>query len=240
MKFIADFHVHTISSGHAYNTIYEYAAHAEKIGLKAIAMTDHGPAMAGAPHLYHFQNLKMIPKYINGVRIFKGVEANIMDEKGTLDLENSTLKELDIVLASFHQNLGYDGKNKAKNTKALLSVIKNPYVNIIAHPGNPQFAVDTDAMLEACMKHCVLIEINNNSFAGFVRVGSYSGCLEIAKKIKKINWKVAFGSDAHCIDQLGIFDSSLKLAKEAGLTEKHIINSSLDLIDKYLLSKRKS
>jgi len=50
MKLVADLHVHTVSSGHAYSTIEEYAARAKKIGLKGVAITDHGPAMPGAPH----------------------------------------------------------------------------------------------------------------------------------------------------------------------------------------------
>ena len=55
MKLVADLHLHTIASGHAYSTIEEYVARAKKIGLKAIAITDHGPAMPGGPHQYHLK-----------------------------------------------------------------------------------------------------------------------------------------------------------------------------------------
>lgn len=235
MKFIADFHTHSISSGHAYNTIYEYAHYAKEKGLKVIAITDHGPKMGGGPHKYFFENLRMLPNEINGVRILKGIEANILNEKGALDLSNETLGDLDIVLASFHRNLGYSGRSKKKNTEALLKVIKNPHVRVIAHPGNPQFKVDLKTIVSACKEYGVLLEINNNSFAGFVRVGSYDVCLEIAKEVKRIGWKVVFGSDAHCVYQLGLFDNSIKLANEAGLSESDIVNSSMEMVEEYIL-----
>jgi len=235
MKFIADFHIHTVASGHAYNTIYEYAQAARKKGLKYIAMTDHGPAMAGGPHLYHFQNLRCLPEKINGVRLLKGIEANIADLDGNLDVSDDNLAELDIVIASFHQHLGYSGSDKDKNTRALINVIRNPNVRIIGHPGNPQFPLDNDAIVEECKKNRVLIEINNSSFTGVVRLGSHDNCVDIAKKIKKIGWKVVFGSDSHCIDTLGRFERSLEIAKEAGLSADDIVNTSERSVREYIL-----
>ena len=235
MKFIADFHVHTVASGHAYNTIYEYAGEAKSKGLKYIAMTDHGPAMAGGPHLYHFQNLWCLPGKIKGVRVLKGIEANIIDLEGHLDVSGENLAELDIVIASFHQHLGYDGSDKDKNTKALITAIKNPNVRIIGHPGNPQFPVDNEAVVEECKKNRVFIEINNSSFTGVVRLGSHDSCVDLAKKIKRVGWKVVFGSDSHCLATLGRFDRSIEIAKEAGLTPADIVNTSEKFIKEYIL-----
>lgn len=235
MKFIADFHIHTVASGHAYNTIYEYASKAKAIGLKYIAMTDHGPKMGGGPHLYHFQNLRCLPEKIYGVRVLKGIEANIIDESGSLDLPVEDLKTLDIVIASFHPNLGYDGKDIDVNTETLLKVIKSGLVKIIGHPGNPKFPIHKEIIIEECKKNNVFLEINNASFSGVVRLGSYDHCLEIARLVKKMNWKVVFGSDSHCIDSLGKFESCIRIAKDAGLTPSDIINTSSRLVEKYLL-----
>ena len=237
MKFIADLHVHTVASGHSYNTIYEYASYAKKIGLKYIGMTDHGPGMAGGPHLYHFQNLRCLPEKIDGVRVLKGVEANIMDHEGNLDIPVDTQKDMELIIASFHLHLGYDGSDERKNTDALLKVIANPKVNILGHPGNPQFPVDMDAMIEACIKHRVIPEINNSSFTGVVRPGSYSRCVEIAKKVRKAGWKVIFGSDAHCRDTLARFDRALDLAKEAGLKPEDIVNTNVKMLEDYVVNK---
>ncbi|MCX5748974.1 MAG: phosphatase [Candidatus Saganbacteria bacterium] len=240
MKLIADLHIHTVSSGHAYNTIYEYAAKAKKKGLKYIGMTDHGPAMGGAPHPYHFANLHSLPEKINGVRVLKGIEANIMDSEGNLDLAHEFLKDLELVIVSFHINLGYDGSDKKKNTEALIKAVRNPKVNMIGHPGNPQFETDIEAVVEECKKNGVLIEINNSSFSGIIRQGSWEPCIRFAKAVKKIGWKVCFSSDAHCLAHLAEFDKAVQLAKEAGLNLQDIVNTSEKMIEKFVLGKQQN
>ena len=82
MKFVADTHTHTISSGHAYSTLDELVKEASKKGLEVIAITDHTPAMPGGAHAFHFANLRIIPKEMYGVRILRGAETNIMDYEG--------------------------------------------------------------------------------------------------------------------------------------------------------------
>ena len=62
MKVAVDTHTHTLSSGHAYNTIREMAYMASQMGLEALAITDHGPEMKGGPHKYHFHNMKILPR----------------------------------------------------------------------------------------------------------------------------------------------------------------------------------
>ena len=51
MKYIIDTHTHTVASGHAYSTLIENAKAASAKGLKALAVTDHGVAMPGGPHM---------------------------------------------------------------------------------------------------------------------------------------------------------------------------------------------
>ena len=81
----ADLHVHTVASGHAYSTIGEIAVEAGRKGLRLVGMTDHGPALPGGPHPYHFAALRFVPETLHGVRILRGVEANILGP-GQLDL----------------------------------------------------------------------------------------------------------------------------------------------------------
>lgn len=54
MQIIADLHTHTLSATHAFNTLDEMAAKAAALGYAALAITDHGPAMPDAPHMWHF------------------------------------------------------------------------------------------------------------------------------------------------------------------------------------------
>jgi len=239
MKFLADFHVHTVSSGHAYSTIEEYVARAKKIGLKMFAVTDHGPAMPGAPHYYHFANLRMVPPKMNGVRILRGVEANIINEKGEIDLADDQIAwgELEVVMVTFHPRCGYEDQGEEKNTEVLIKAIENPRVNVIAHPGNPKYLVKVKRTVEAAKSNKVLIEINNSS--DFSRPGCHDRCVEFARETKKQGWKVIVGSDSHISSMLGDFNNAISLIKEAGLDRDDVINTSEKLIDQYLLSKNR-
>jgi putative hydrolase len=71
LRIVVDSHTHTISSGHAYSTVQEMAREASGNGLEMFAVTDHGPSMMGAPCLYHFGNLRVIPGELYGVRIIR-------------------------------------------------------------------------------------------------------------------------------------------------------------------------
>jgi len=237
MKLIADLHLHTVSSGHAYSTLEEYIAEAKRIGLKMIAVTDHGPAMPGGPHYYHFSNMRMIPQEIEGIRVLRGIEANIINDKGEIDLSEQEIKwgGLEIVMVAMHPRVGYENQGEEKNTEVLLKALQNPYINVIAHPGNPKYPVKVKEVVEAAKKHRVLIEINNSS--DFSRPGSHDKCVEFAREVKKIGWKVVTGTDSHISTMLGRFDDAVKLFAEAGLTEEDVVNTTDAMIEKYLLKR---
>ena len=67
MQIIADLHTHTLSATHAFNTLDEMAAKAAALGYAALAITDHGPAMPDAPHMWHFANQTALPLVLHGV-----------------------------------------------------------------------------------------------------------------------------------------------------------------------------
>lgn len=238
MKLIADFHVHTISSGHAYSTLQEYLVAAKKKKLKAFAITDHGSSMPGGPHFYHFANMRMIPREIDGIKILRGIEANIIDENGKLDISDDDIRwgDLDIVMVAMHPRVGYENQGKEKNTEVLLKAIENPYVNVIAHPGNPKYPIDIEKVVVAAKEKGVLIEINNSS--PFSRPGSHESCVAFAKAVKKLGWKVVVGTDSHFSSMIGVFGDALKIIDEAGLKEEDVVNTSWARIEKYLLRKR--
>ena len=102
MKLIADTHSHTLASGHAYSTIREMVRAAFEKGMEAFAITEHGPKMPDSCGRYYFNNLRVVPRKLEGVDLFLGVEANLMDPEGTLDLREDILKQMDIVIASIH------------------------------------------------------------------------------------------------------------------------------------------
>jgi putative hydrolase len=224
MRIIADLHTHTLASGHAYSTINELATAASQIGLQAIAMTDHGPAMPGGPHRYHFCALRFIPKQIAGVRIFRGVEANVLDEEGTLDLEQSLLEQLDFVMAGLHENCGFCGNDIDRNTATLIKVMENPRVKCISHPGNPVFPLHYERVARAALETGTALEINNSSL-GVSRKGSSENCARIARLCAEMGTPVMLGSDAHIAQGVGVFDDALRLISQAGIREEQVMNA---------------
>ncbi|NLP13838.1 MAG: phosphatase [Clostridium sp.] len=236
MRFVVDTHTHTIASGHAYSTVQEMAKEAAAKGIEMFAITDHGPAMKGAPYLYHFGNLRIIPDILFDVRIIKGVEANIIDYSGNIDMPEGYLKRLDFVIASFH-DICIEPSSIEDNTQAMINVLKNPYVDAIGHPGNTMFQVDIERVVKAAYDNGKFIEINNSSF--LVRAGCEENCRDFAIECKKQGVRIVCGSDAHISFDVGRFDRIYKLLDEVLMPEELIMNTSTDKFHEYFKQRRK-
>ena len=232
MKFVADLHIHTISSGHAYSTVMENARAAADKGLEMIAITDHGPAMPGAPHPYYFGNLRVIPNELFGVRILKGVEANIMDRAGHIDLEDFRLAKLDIVLAGLHNVCSPIG-SVAENTEMMINAMKNPWVDVIVHPGNPQYLIDAEAVVQAAVKYDVAVEINNSSLK-VSRAGSRPYCEKILCLAKQYGAKIIVGTDSHFSLAIGDFSQAIELLTKYDISPDAVLNTSITGIRNHL------
>ena len=239
MKLVADLHVHTIASGHAYSTVEEVVRSAREKGLLMVGIAEHGPRLPGGPHMYYFGNLRVIPRELWGVRVLKGVEANIISPEGELDLPERFLAQLDFVFAGFHVNTGFDGGTVEENTRAMIGAMRNPYVDGIVHPGNPAYSVDIEAVVKAAKEMGKLLEINNSSLT-LTRTDSLPNCQEFARRIAQLDAEAIIGSDAHFSTLVGTFDAAVALAEAAGLTERHVINTSAERVLRFLEARRTS
>ena len=161
---VMDLHTHTLASGHAYSTILEMAQAARDKGLQLLAMTEHGPAMRGSCQHTYFENIKVIPRERFGVRTLFGVELNILDPEGHVDIEERLLPAMDICVASLHIPC-YAPRSMEENTNAYIRAMENPYVNIIGHPDDPRYPIDLKAVVEAAKENHVILEMNNSSLA---------------------------------------------------------------------------
>lgn len=237
MGWLVDLHCHSVASGHAYSTVQELARAAAARGLKMFALTDHGPAMPGGPHLYHFGNLRVLPETIAGVRILKGVEANIIARDGSLDLPDQYLAKLEIVLAGFHTYCFPADQGVAANTEAMLKAMAHPLVDIIVHPGNPEFQIDPRAIVEGAKHYGKAIEINNSSL-GSSRKGSAPHCAEIARLAAEAGVLISLGSDSHYADWVGELEAAWALCQQQGVREEQILNISPQRVLDYLAQRR--
>ena len=138
MQFLFDIHTHTMASGHAFSTLKENVEEARAKGLLAFGTSDHAPAMPGAPGPIFFKNYKAIPREIMGLAVYTGVEANIMDFEGHLDMTDDMLARMDYVIASLHLPCIKAG-TREENTNALIGAMQDPYVKIIGHPDDDRY-----------------------------------------------------------------------------------------------------
>ena len=238
MQLAADLHVHSIASGHAYSTITENARAGKERGLAAIAITDHGPSLPGASHLYHLGNMKVLPPDIEGIRVLHGVEANVLDRDGKLDVPDFYLLRLDIVLAGLHTLCSPYGSIE-ENTRMLIKTIENPWVDVVVHPGNPEYEVDLEKAVQAAAAAGTALEINNSSLT-VSRKGSECNCLLVARLALRYGARLMVGTDSHYHTRVGDFSSALALLDEAGVTEDLVINTSMSKVEDYLAMRHKA
>jgi len=236
--FKADTHMHTIASGHACGTVWEMAKVARSKELELIIITDHGPGLPGGPHKYYFSTLGWLPPFIEGVEVLSGVEANVVDASGTLDLENHFLAMLDWVAVGLHDDC-WAPQSRDQNTAALLGVIRSGVADVIVHPGNPRFPIHHRAFVAALADAGMAMEMNNSSLVSPFRRGSEANCEELGRLALEYGVPIVLGSDAHTPWQVGDLSHAFKLATSCGLQPEQILNFTADGVRRFLAKRGK-
>ncbi len=235
MKIIADMHTHTIASTHAYGTVNEMVRQAADIGLYAIGITDHGPAMPGCPREWYFNNFAAIPSTYLGVRVLMGAEANITDFDGNLDLPKENLDRLEWIVASLHLptlDMSIIKPTIETCTALYLNAAENPYINVIGHSDSPFFAYDYEKVIPVFAEKGKLVEINDATFKR--KRDCVENCIRIAKICKKVGAPVIVNTDAHFMTDLGKAEGSLRMLEEINFPEELVVNSPVERFEKYL------
>lgn len=224
MQIEVDSHSHTIAGGHAYSTLAENVQAAAARGLKLLAITEHGPAMPGAPHIWFFKNMRVIPRIIDGVGVLRGIEANIVNFNGELDIDSDIRQQLDIILASFHEPV-ITPRSRSLHTEGVIQAMASGNIDVFAHGGNPAFPIDVEEVAKAAACYNVLVEINNSSFTTS-RPGSEKNCIALAEAVARHDGLLTLGSDAHIATRVGVFDESLALVKTIDFPQEQILSRS--------------
>lgn len=234
MKYVLDVHTHSLASGHSYSTIREMANMAAQKGLEVLGITEHGPRMPGTCHNFYFSNLKVVPRKMSGVELLLGIELNILDTQGNVDLDEWMLRQMDVTIASMHPPC-YKSGSIEENTRAYINVLKNPYVDIIGHPDDNRYKIDYDGFVYAVKESGKLIEFNNASLnPDGARVDAVENDYKILEACKKYNQPVILGSDAHVDVDILNFDMAQKVLDDVGFPDELIVNGSADKLKKYV------
>ncbi|MDO5416407.1 MAG: phosphatase [Lachnospiraceae bacterium] len=228
----ADLHTHTNVSQHAYSTAYENIVAASRLGLYAVGISDHGPAMEDGAGEGHFRNLRVLPRMVEGVRVLRGAEANILDFNGNVDLSDNTRRErLDYCIASFHEDVCRPGTT-AEHTAAYLALAEMPGIQIIGHSGTACFAYDYEMVIRRFRETGKIVEINEASF--HVRPGSIENCRKIAMLCKKYEVRIVVDTDSHFCSLIGRAPMSLELLNSMDFPEKLVINANVENMARWM------
>lgn len=221
-----DMHLHTIASGHgAADTITDMARKAKENGLAMIGISDHGPATVNAAKPPYFQSLPHTPRKRFGVDVLFGVELNILDYNGTVDLDDKLLKKLDYAIVSMHLPNISPGTPK-QNTAAYIGAMNHPKVKIIGHWDDSRYPVQIDTLLKAAIDRHVFLEINNSSLSP----DSYRGDtrrinIELLNLCKQYHYPVILGSDSHGARHCGDFRHCIELLQLTGFPKELVLNA---------------
>lgn len=235
MKIEVSTHNHTLVSHHAYSTFTEYMNYCNEIGLKGFVLTDHTLSLGDGAHPWHFINQRVLPEKVGNVRFFKGAEINVLDENGTVDLDESIMKNLDFVICSMHEPC-YKVDSFEGHTNTWLNIAKNPYIDAIGHSGQDIFKYDYEKCIKTFKEYGKIVEINSHSFTH--RKGAKENCREIALICKKYGVRISVGADAHSIYQVDDFSDALKMLEEIDFPEELIINNTLESFLSYVEERK--
>lgn len=240
MNIAIDTHSHTLASGHAYSTIREMARAAADRGHEGLAITEHAPTMSGSCKEIYFANLKVVPRNLYGIELLFGVELNILDEKGTIDLREDYLKTMELVIASIHPPCFKKDAKREDYMNAYIEVMKNPYVNIIGHPDDSRIPIDYERLVQTAAERGKILEVNNSSLTpGGFRQNAWENVRVMLELCRKYKVWVTLASDAHFDTDAGNVCFASQIVEECGFPEELVVNTSLEKLKKVLEEQKK-
>jgi DNA polymerase (family 10) len=220
-----DVHMHTVETD-GRNTIEEMAEAAQARGYKYMAITDHSKNLAFANGLddkravEHIQRIRAVAERTEKIKIFAGIEVDILGN-GTLDLSDSVLEQMDIVIASVHSHFN---QSPAEMTDRLLKAVDNPNTSLIGHPTGrlllrrDAYGFDIDAVLKAAAQKKVAMELN-----------AYPDRLDLCDRhlrlAKQYGVKIAINTDSHHTSHMEKIRFGVLQARRAWLTKEDVLNT---------------
>jgi DNA polymerase (family 10) len=130
-----DLHAHTkATDGH--NTLREMAQAGLAQGFEYLAITEHSRRLTVAHGLDPQQLLKQcdaidrLNAELQGITLLKSIEVDILED-GSLDLPDSALAPLDLVVAAVHSSFNL---SRTRQTERIIRAMQHPHFTLLAHP----------------------------------------------------------------------------------------------------------
>jgi DNA polymerase (family 10) len=220
-----DLHVHSDWTDGTV-TIAEMAAAAQARGYEYIALTDHSRRVAMTHGLdparlaRQIHEIDRLNEKLRNFTVLRGIEVDILRD-GSLDLPDSSLAKLDIVVAAVHSH--FDLPRQAQ-TARVVRALENRHVSVLAHPTGrligerEPYDIDMDLVISAARKTGCCLEINADPDR-----------LDLndlhAHAAKLAGVKLAVSTDAHSIDAFQCMRLGIDQARRAWLTANDVLNT---------------
>lgn len=221
-----DLHMHTDATD-GRNTIREMAEAAMARGYAYIAITDHSKNLAmtnglnDEQALDHVRRIGEVEREMEGrLRIFSGIEVDILGD-GVLDLSDSVLARMDVVIASVHS---YFNQPAEQMTARLLRAVENPFVRVLGHPTGrlllrrEPYAFDLDAVLRRCAELGVAVEHN-----------AYPDRLDLndrnLRRARELGCRIIVNTDAHHTSHFDKMRYGIRQLRRAWLQPQDVLNT---------------
>jgi DNA polymerase (family X) len=220
-----DVHMHTVTTD-GRCTIEEMAIAARDRGYQYMAITDHSKNLAFANGLddkraeEHIRAIHTAAQKIPGITVFAGIEVDILED-GELDLSDSVLEQMDLVIASVHSHLQQEPQ---RMTDRLLRAIGNPNVSLIGHPTGrlllrrEGYSFDYDKVFAAAAQAGVAMEHN-----------AYPDRLDLRdqhlRMAKSKGVKFVINTDAHHTSHMEKIRFGVLQLRRAWLTKQDVLNT---------------
>lgn len=222
------------------HSLRQMAEYCKELGYEYLGISDHSRSAfyAGGLEIEKVQlqhkEIDELNKELAPFKIFKGIESDILLD-GNLDYPNEVLKSFDFIVSSIHSSLGMDRK---KATARLLKAIENPHTTILGHPTGrlllrrEGYPIDHKAIIDACAKFNVIIEINANPW----RLDLDWRWVQYAME-KGV--KLSINPDAHEMEGYADMRYGVLVGRKGGLTKNMTFNAlSLNEMQEYLNNKK--
>lgn len=218
-------HTHsTYSDGGA--SLKDMATACRDKGYEYLVISDHSQSAFYANGLSpdmikkQHEEIDKLNEELAPFKIYKSIESDILND-GQLDYEDEVLASFDLVIASVHSNLKM---NEEKAMERLLTAVRSPYTSILGHPtgrlllSREGYAVNHQALIDACARHNVVIELNANPHRldldwTYIPYALQQGV------------KVAINPDAHSIDGIDDIKYGVFAARKGGLLKQQTLNT---------------
>ncbi|MGM0490998.1 MAG: DNA polymerase/3'-5' exonuclease PolX, partial [Planctomycetota bacterium] len=220
-----DLHGHTKASDGKY-TVREMAEAARQRGYDYLAITEHSKRLTVTHGLdetrlrRQMTEIDKLNERFDGFRLLKGIEVDILED-GSLDLDDTVLSELDLVVCSIHSKFDLSPE---KQTERVIRAMDNPYFNILAHPSGRMLGqraphgLDIGKAMEAALERGCFLELNSQPD----RLDLTDSHCKLAKDM---GLKLAISTDAHSTAGLDVIRYGIDQARRGWLEADDVINT---------------